>query len=717
MGKFMRTLLFAAIVSVPLFADYSQAQKEWALGAGGVLWEMGGHRFDVLAGEDNRAEVAVEYRRILERPWGITSRAELLSTIQELSQQDLDRMMIGWNYPRMINLARWGYAVGYLQEEEAWGFIMPAAGRLQRSFSSWQELGQAYLEARAAWYSNRRADRREADYAYRSLLADQDSPWRKYPWNLDLGNGYHAPVSKDKTAWLELAAHPAGLICLRLTLQDPKDESQYERAIESAVGCRPVVKGRRRRGPDWILDTECFQPNVVHGTEIEARFDREPLAEVLRRDGVTQLFTFFEHIPHGSSSSLVPQSYDAWTQNGWQWYLDVASLDKTLPPSTLHYGVSALRVRLFLAAAWFFLLLSVTGAFAVGRLSSPWERRFPLFFWGSWLVLSVSYYGLAIAGFWSGGEGLGADIRGLVWYGTLALLLRAATVMIVTGPAIRKIVPDFPTRRIAMRAFWCALTEAPIAVVLVLLCDPQRPINFATVILLLGFSAAVVFLAWYGRTRVEGNRGGLATAGELVDSVRAMAKRMGVPLRRIYILPEDLSPRIAPKAGSYGDLLIPERLLRSAYRREVDGIIGYHLMLIKTKYLNSVWAGLLPIAVIVVWRIYNVQNAPSASVTLLAQAGVVLSAFATLGKSLKRVHSRAQKLFCTLGGDAEGWIAGLGRIARLAGTAVDHSVAREIAKQASVAPDRLPDLLDGGLPESGHYPVPEYSRQRLVSVS
>jgi hypothetical protein len=41
-----------------------------------------------------------------------------------------------------------------------------------------------------------------------------------------------------------------------------------------------------------------------------------------------------------------------------------------------------------------------------------------------WLVLAVSFRGLAIAGLWSGGEGMGADMRALIWFGTLALLLR-----------------------------------------------------------------------------------------------------------------------------------------------------------------------------------------------------------------------------------------------------------------------------------------------------
>ena len=141
------------------------------------------------------------------------------------------------------------------------------------------------------------------------------------------------------------------------------------------------------------------------------------------------------------------------------------------------------------------------------------------------------------------------------------------------------------------------------------------------------------------------------------------------------------------------------------------------MMLIKTKYLNTFWAGVLPIMVILVWRIYNAQNAPSANVTLLAQSGMALSALATFGQSMRRIHSRAEKAFKLAGGDAEGWIAGLGHIARLSGTEVTPQVAAQIAKRCSVPADHLPSLLKDGLPETGHYGVPDFDRGKLVSVS
>jgi hypothetical protein len=373
-------------------------------------------------------------------------------------------------------------------------------------------------------------------------------------------------------------------------------------------------------------------------------------------------------------------------------------------------------VRLFLIGAALLVAVSMAGAFAA-RGRPWWTSRFPLFFWGCWLVLSVSYYGLAIVGFWSGGEGLGADVRGLVWYGTLALLLRWGTEIVIASSAWRAIVPNMPWSRILSMSFSRVMAEVPIATVMVLLCDPQRPLNLATVIALLGVGAAIALTAWHFRMRAEGIRGGLTKEGELHEAIGAMATRMGVPLRRLYILPEDVSPRLGPKAGGHGDLLIPERLVRSAYRREIDGIVGFELMLIKTKYLNSFWAGFLPVVVILVWRVYNAQNAPSAGISLAVQAGMVLSAFATFGKTMRGVQTRAQAAFKVSGGDAEGWIAGLARLARLSGTEVNPELAEKVARQCNVDFERLPNLMEEGFPETGHYPVPSYDRSKLVSVS
>jgi hypothetical protein len=88
---------------------------------------------------------------------------------------------------RYIALCRWGYLVGYLSEAEAWGLIMPAAQRLQRTFVSWDELGENYLIGRQFWSPD---ENRQNGHLHREtlrrLLGSPDSPWKRYPWNTRL---------------------------------------------------------------------------------------------------------------------------------------------------------------------------------------------------------------------------------------------------------------------------------------------------------------------------------------------------------------------------------------------------------------------------------------------------------------------------------------------------------------------------------------------------
>src|SRR5713226_3727105 len=128
-------LALAALCLAPLcVAGRTQAQGEWALWTGCLLIQLNGDRYDLLAGAEKLPDVAQRDREILSGTWEITSRDQLLATIHSLLDHHANRMLIGWNYPRAVNLARLGYAAGYLRESEAWALIMPAASRLQQTF-------------------------------------------------------------------------------------------------------------------------------------------------------------------------------------------------------------------------------------------------------------------------------------------------------------------------------------------------------------------------------------------------------------------------------------------------------------------------------------------------------------------------------------------------------------------------------------------------------
>jgi hypothetical protein len=514
-----------------------------------------------------------------------------------------------------------------------------------------------------------------------------------------------------KTAWVLIAAHPGGLMCVRLHLPDHAGPGEYDAAIAETVGCRPQSHKESRDGTDLFVDTECVRPETTRGAQVIADLHLEPLAQELRREGVTQLFSYVQNITRGDSR-LIPPAYDSWIDEGWIYHLRYLSLDRPLPDVTLVYGIPPRQVQTFYIAAAVFVLLSILGAWMLRR--TGWETHFPTLYWTAWIVVTVSFHGLAITGFNSNNEGTGADIQTLAWYGMLALLLRTATEFMLLTPELRAAV----SRRQAVEiCWWRSMTEIPFAIVLVLLCNPQNPLDVATLIVMLAMGAATTFVAWHWLRLKLGEKGGSVREGELYDAVFDAARRMRVPLRRLYVQPENMGPRVAPVVGSKGDLMIPERLLREANRREVNGVVGYELMLIKNRHVNAIWATVIPMAAVLCWRAYMYQTSPTENSALIREAGIMLSAFGAFQKSLGKVQSSAEKAFLRAGGDAEGWIAGLARIARLAGTKFSLESCKGIAQRCGIAQERVPSLIDVGFPETGHYSVPDFKRDKLEMLT
>ncbi len=84
-----------------------------------------------------------------------------------------------------MNVAGWCHVAGYLEEDEAWEWVLPAARRLQKSYGSWSELGNGYCLGRQFW--NPSSSDGRCEQACSALLAKPSSPWRRLAWDLDLG--------------------------------------------------------------------------------------------------------------------------------------------------------------------------------------------------------------------------------------------------------------------------------------------------------------------------------------------------------------------------------------------------------------------------------------------------------------------------------------------------------------------------------------------------
>jgi len=189
----------------------------WALAAGGILTKMNSEPFDRLRCKHGQSL----NRQLLSRDWGINGVKDTTRTLEwlaaeghssqcaqycnafrkgkdisdsdayEFLQGNVDRLeahyIIGWDLSRLINVARWAFTAGYLDEKEAWSWIMHTAPRIQDEYGSWEELGEDFclgFEFWRLWQSNVGFGLRGI---HEKLLRKADSPW--------LTNSFDTPLS------------------------------------------------------------------------------------------------------------------------------------------------------------------------------------------------------------------------------------------------------------------------------------------------------------------------------------------------------------------------------------------------------------------------------------------------------------------------------------------------------------------------------------------
>ena len=78
-------------------------------------------------------------------------------------------------------LTREGLLLGWLEEGEAWPYLLDLAREVQRTFASWEDYGADFILSRQVWGGKDSAD--AFDEIVPLLLSAEDSPWRTVPWN------------------------------------------------------------------------------------------------------------------------------------------------------------------------------------------------------------------------------------------------------------------------------------------------------------------------------------------------------------------------------------------------------------------------------------------------------------------------------------------------------------------------------------------------------
>ncbi len=65
--------------------------------------------------------------------------------VNETTEADLPETVLAWDLVRAVNMARWAFICGYINEDEMWEAIRTTAGIAKESFNSWEEYGNRPL--------------------------------------------------------------------------------------------------------------------------------------------------------------------------------------------------------------------------------------------------------------------------------------------------------------------------------------------------------------------------------------------------------------------------------------------------------------------------------------------------------------------------------------------------------------------------------------------
>jgi hypothetical protein len=174
------------------------------------------------------------------------------------------------------------------------------------------------------------------------------------------------------------------------------------------------------------------------------------------------------------------------------------------------------------------------------------------------------------------------------------------------------------------------------------LSSPQIPLDFSMLLVLAAVAAIVLLLAQHGLKLATGQKGGLVRSGELYDAVFALAKKMSVPLKKLYVQPEGEWKNLDPIIGTRGNLMLPERLLRSVSRREIDAMAAYALLTLKSGYVQKALRAAVIIAFVFLVRAYRPQVFQTGTFLLLGQIVLATEAFLAFLKYRRQNAKRLQ---------------------------------------------------------------------------
>ena len=169
-------LIYCFLYKPRQFSEVPYNSAIWAWNTSAVLNYENQCSPYIYAGAKKSFRNKPMYKRTLDRWWNITSREQLLDSIQRLSEGDMHHTsfcedypeiiseeedefdpvfkdwvrsnqehvekygIIAWDLVRLQPLCGWGYLAGFLTYDEACVIAVDNAKKLQSIFSSWEEM-------------------------------------------------------------------------------------------------------------------------------------------------------------------------------------------------------------------------------------------------------------------------------------------------------------------------------------------------------------------------------------------------------------------------------------------------------------------------------------------------------------------------------------------------------------------------------------------------
>jgi len=465
-------------------------------------------------------------------------------------------------------------------------------------------------------------------------------------------------------------------------------------------------------GVGWTQLTSELPAPARDGLLLREDIAIEPLLETLHAAGQPTLMLQIRHPRVGYAHV---EGAAAYSMRG----LMGASISTAPPHRPLHIelgwrGIDVARAMILLLLAWAIPMLA---GLAIWRRSAARDHSPQAWFgrahsmqtlliagWVLWIAAIDATQVGDLTAMLLGSAGRSSMMTAPLWM--LGFLPVALALMAMTRRMVRRLRGFDPQFRGGLPVLLRVLVTLTLMVVAASAFFAANP-RLAVFALLGAVTAGVV---------LPGARGPLGTtpqalsSGALRDRLFDLAKRAGVSLRQLYVMPMRRERMANAFAVNGGVVMVADELLDRMSRREVDAVLAHEISHLEHRHPMMMVAGAAA-----AWLLVSVISMPI-GYAYVVPMGITASWLAYLFVA-RRCEFVADAGAAALTGDAEAMISGLGQLSRLndvpltwergRGWLITHpstqARAQALGRRAGISPERIEELLTSGLPPVDHY--------------